>query len=532
MLDQFSSGSKHDIDTLLDKPYKMSAMGNLLSRFFLVPGVSLWLCLTAAALRGESVHKTYFENTDYELHVYEIRGHEPGPTMMIIGGIQGNEPGGYLSADLYADISLEIGNLIVVPRANFYAILLNQRGPNGDMNRKFAHQRAYDTETRIVAILKELISRSDVLLNLHDGTGFFRPEYIDGLRNPMRFGQSIIADADVYESPKSGKRILLGDIARKICAEVNEHIPEEEYKYRFNNHNTASKNTRHPEQRLSATYYSLINHEIPSFGVESSKEIPSNKIKVRHKTLVINSFMKEFGIVPENPRILVENPQLNHLIVLINGTERVAVKNGETLLLNQGDQVIIEHIDMENYKRGLTADIIGVGGINDLGKPFTINFPRRIIVRKDSYKCASVKLSLSRKEMIAGAARVAELALRMPNLEFLTILVDGARHEVSAGDTLEVQFGQVLEIIEAVIDQPSYGKSLVVNFKGFVGDKTNNTGEDRGYKIRTDQGDPRLLRKYSLDGKGRELPIVVSCLGKDIGSVVVRLLEPQAMITK
>jgi hypothetical protein len=153
-------------------------------------------------------------------------------------------------------------------------------------------------------------------------------------------------------------------------------------------------------------------------------------------------------------------------------------------------------------------------------------------VRKDSYKCASVKLSLSRKEMIAGAARVAELALRMPNLEFLTILVDGDRHEVSVGDTLEVQFGQVLEIIEAVIDQPSYGKSLVVNFKGFVGDKTNNTGEDRGYKIRTDRGDPRLLRKYSLDGKGRALPIVVSCLGKDIGRIVVRLLEPQAMITK
>jgi len=40
--------------------------------------------------------------------------------------------------------------------------------------------------------------------------------------------------------------------------------------------------------------------------------------------------MKEFGIVLENPRVLVENPQLNHLIVLINGTERVAVKNGES----------------------------------------------------------------------------------------------------------------------------------------------------------------------------------------------------------
>jgi len=252
-------------------------------------------------------------------------------------------------------------------------------------------------------------------------------------------------------------------------------------------------------------------------------------IRDSHKTLVINSFMKEFGIVPENPKILVDNPQLNHLIVLINGTERVAIKNGETLLLNRGARVLIEHIDMENYKRGLAADIIGMGGINDLGKPFTINFPTRIIVRKDSYKCASVKLSLSRKEMIAGAPRVAELASRIPNLEFLTILTDGERQEANSGDTLEVQVGQVLEIIEAVIDQPSFGKSLVVNFKGFVGDKTNNTGEDRGYKIPTDRD---LMLKYSLNGLGRVYPIVVSCLGKDIGRVIVRLVESQVMMTE
>ena len=481
-------------------------------------------------LYSETVHKTYFENTDYELHVYEIHGHELGPTMMIIGGIQGNEPGGYLSADLYADISLEKGSLIVVPRANFYAILLNQRGPNGDMNRKFADQREQDTETRIVGILKELIGRSDVLLNLHDGSGFYRENNIDELHNPMRFGQSIIADADIYESSRTGKKILLGDIARRICTEVNKHIPEEEYKFRFNNHNTASRNTQHPEQRLSAPYFSLIEQEIPAFGIESSKEIPSNQTKVRHKTLVINSFMKEFGIVPENPKVLVENPQLNHLIVLINGTERVAVKDGETLLLDQGDRLIIEHIDMENYKRGLTADIIGMGSINDIGRTYTINYPTRIIIRKDSFKCASVSLSLARKETVAGTApRVAELASHMPNLEFLTILVNGQRHEVNSGDTLEVTTGQVLEITEAVIDKPSYGESLVVNFKGFVGDRVNNTGEDRGYKIPTDRD---LMLKYSLDGRGKTYPIVVSFMGKDIGTVIIRLNEPQAAIGK
>ncbi|MCK5437759.1 MAG: hypothetical protein KAI90_07075, partial [Desulfobulbaceae bacterium] len=86
----------------------------------------------------KSRHEVFLPNTDHELNVYRIFGEEPGRTIMIVGGIQGDEPGSYLTADLYADITLKKGNLIVVPRANFYSILLNRReGLTGDMNRKF-----------------------------------------------------------------------------------------------------------------------------------------------------------------------------------------------------------------------------------------------------------------------------------------------------------------------------------------------------------------------------------------------------------
>jgi len=83
--------------------------------------------------------EVFLAHTDHELHVYRISGEQPGKTMMIIGGIQGDEPSGYITADIYADIHLRKGNLIVVPRANFYSILLNRRnGETGDMNRKFS----------------------------------------------------------------------------------------------------------------------------------------------------------------------------------------------------------------------------------------------------------------------------------------------------------------------------------------------------------------------------------------------------------
>ena len=75
--------------------------------------------LSPAFAIAQTIHDVYFKNTDYELNVYKIYGAEKGKTMMIIGGIQGDEPGGYIAADLYADMALKKGNLIVVPRANF-----------------------------------------------------------------------------------------------------------------------------------------------------------------------------------------------------------------------------------------------------------------------------------------------------------------------------------------------------------------------------------------------------------------------------
>lgn len=143
--------------------------------------------------RGDDSDLVYFPNAAYELNIYKIKGKKPGKTLMLIGGIQGNEPGGFLSADLYADMRLEKGNLIVVPRANFYSIITNQRGPNGDMNRKFnLEDNASTMEDQIVSILKKLISESDYLLNLHDGAGYYHPTYIDKWRNPGLFGQSIV----------------------------------------------------------------------------------------------------------------------------------------------------------------------------------------------------------------------------------------------------------------------------------------------------------------------------------------------------
>ncbi|MBW1700520.1 MAG: hypothetical protein JRJ50_00120 [Deltaproteobacteria bacterium] len=328
-------------------------------------------------------HLVYFPNTVYELNVYKIYGKQPGKTLMLIGGIQGNEPGGFLSADLYADMSLEKGNLIVVPRANFYSILLNKRGPHGDMNRKFTHEDTADSmEDKIVSILKKLIGQSDYLLNLHDGSGYYYPKYIDKWRNPMRFGQSIIADCDVYTVPGTDRLINLGDMARKVIAKVNLYVKNELYKFHFNNTETGDPDSAHKQQRKSATYYALTKHHIPAFGVETSKFLPSIDLKVRYHNLVINTFMKHFDIIPEHPGIALDPPILKYLVLSINGKTATVAKDRQSIYLRAGDSIYVSHIEA-NYERGLSLDILGYGDLNDFRKNIVITRNTRLIVRKD-----------------------------------------------------------------------------------------------------------------------------------------------------
>ena len=202
-------------------------------------------------------HIIYFKNTPYELNVYKIIGRNPGKKMLIIGGIH-NEPGGYLTADHYVDMKLERGTLIVVPRANFHTIIADKRGINGDMNRKFTSQRiSEDYDSQIVEILKRLMAEADILLNLHEGSGFYRNKYISKSKNPMRFGQSIIADTDTFYKDDSSEILNLKEIAEEVIRNVNRKISKKEYYFHFNNHNTFSPNTKHPEQRKSATFFAL-----------------------------------------------------------------------------------------------------------------------------------------------------------------------------------------------------------------------------------------------------------------------------------
>ena len=484
----------------------------LVVAFFLLPH-TLW---------SETHVVTHFENTDQELTVYFINGKEPGLTIMIIGGIQGDEPGGYLAADLYADLLLKRGNLIVVPRANFYSIKKNRRGVFGDMNRKFSSDSTItdDYDYRIVDILKNLMSQSDVLLNLHEGSGFYYPEYISEMKNPLRYGQSIIVDTPQYVCPDSHV-INLEEPAKRVIEEMNRNIINPDHHFRFNNHDTFSENSSHLEQRGSATFNALTLFSIPAYGIETSKSIGSIETKVQYETIAINAFMQEYGIIPEHPSVFLPVPQLDHIVVTVSGNPiPFAVKNEATLMVKSGSSLLVSSV-VANYKRGISVDFLGIGNTNDMGRTVYLTSPTFIKVYKDAYLIGEIPVTIASPEKTVKVSD--DHWLRETKLERIEVVVNKQQVVLFSGDTLHVVRGDILRIISAQMNDPDCS-DFRINFYGFVGNKQFNDAEDRGYDVDTSRD---LISRFSMDSTGCLYSVQALKDVREVGKIYIAIDEPQ-----
>lgn len=218
-----------------------------------------------------------------------------GPTLLIIGGIQGDEPGGFSAAALIAShYRITSGSVWIVPDLNFPSILERNRGLFGDMNRKFAALDASDPEYERVKRIKSVLldPQVDLVLNLHDGSGFYRPTWEDGRRNPKRWGQSVIIDQE--RMPVTGQDTPFAELQRMAAVaeqDVNSSLLDPGHRY--HTHNT---NTRLGDKEMEKTlsYFAVCNGK-PAFGVEASKEF-TTEFRSYYHLQVIESFMRQMGI--------------------------------------------------------------------------------------------------------------------------------------------------------------------------------------------------------------------------------------------
>lgn len=101
-----------------------------------------------------------------------------GPVLMILGGVHGNEPGGWGAADEIATWEPARGRMLVLPHANTQAIALFERTTDalGDLNRLYPGNPESDLPmermaAEIVGVAREFAA--DIVLDLHESWAFY-----------------------------------------------------------------------------------------------------------------------------------------------------------------------------------------------------------------------------------------------------------------------------------------------------------------------------------------------------------------------
>ena len=400
------------------------------------------------------------------------KGKDNNNTLLVIGGIQGDEPGGFISASLLAThYEITEGSVWIVPNLNFYSIIKRSRGPYGDMNRKFAHLSKKDPEYETVERIKSYIKDDSVKLvvNLHDGSGFFRPTYEDKLHSPHRWGQCSIIDQKSLNIEKYGN---LSEISAQVVSYVNENLMDDEHKYHV--HNTKTKDGD-KEMEKTLTYFA-INNGKAAFGNEASKNLPTHK-RVYYHLLALEKYMDVMGIKYKRKFKMSSKGVYN------------AINNDI-------------YISMYDDKIKLPLSKI---------RGFLKYFP----IKKDKvvdFKASNPLLTIIKKGNIYsihyGNRRLSKLKADYQDYDekncSVKLLVDGKAKDV--------EFGEIVEVSKDFLVK--YDENFRVNVIGYTNKRKNETG----INIKKNN----IAKKFSIDKKGYIYRIEYYNEDKFAGMVLVK----------
>ena len=400
------------------------------------------------------------------------KGIQDDNTLLIVGGIQGDEPGAFMAASLITThYRITKGSVWIVPNLNFYSIIKRSRGPFGDMNRKFAALSPDDPDYYSVQRIKKYIKSPEVkvILNLHDGSGFYRKEFIDWSHSPNRWGQSSIIDQATLDIENYGN---LEDISKKVCEHVNKHLIKPKHMYNVKNTHTKLGDK---EMEKTLTYFA-INSGKAAFGNEASKKLPLHERTYYH-LLALEKYMDIMGIEFERKFEL----------------DSLSVKNAI-----DNDIFISFYDDKIQLPLSKVRNILKYFPIKKDGTlEFTPSNPLMTVIKKNGTYMIHY-----------GNRRLANL--KPDYLEVATeektvfINIDGKQHEVSLGSIIDVKESFEVKPIE----------NFRVNIIGFV---RKGHRDESGIKIEKE----RIQERYSIDRNGKIFRVEFYRDNKFAGMVLV-----------
>lgn len=442
----------------------------------------------ARANETNSVKKfTFFAGTQYAMDFYYLEGKEPGPTIMVQGGIQGDESAGFITAQILVNSKVRRGNVLIVPRANPPSIHARTRQINVDLNRRFDQDYKEFYEDRLARAIRFLLGRCQALIHLHEGSGFYSPVYVNANRNPKRYGQSIIIDADVFAD-----RIYMENAVKEVLKTLNKKVEPKEYRFELFNTDTFNPRTSHSEQLKSLTCYALKGVGIPALAIEVSKSISDLDWKVRYQLEATAAFLHHFGVYIEIPQLVpgglktYPKDTLNFEVngfPLEDGMDKAQIGAHTPLKIKCKPK---KDIPLAPLPAVFAADRPGVN-LNQAPRMPLEPIPA-LEIRADGVPIGLVNISLKKGHSPKPKSKIPKFA----------IWHNGEYKVIPAGSTFTALEGDQL-FLEGIVGGV---KGEVVNFRGYVTQPGKNDGQDIGQEIILERNS--IIPRFELTGSTAE----------------------------
>lgn len=207
--------------------------------------------------------------TSSETRYFMKRGAQPGPTVVVIGGVHGDEPAGYLAARQVARWTAQRGTLVVLPDANQEAIRRNIRFYRENMNALFPGVANGTDRQRLAYQIFQLIraSKPNLVVTLHESRDFHCDD-------PHRYGQTFCFDFPAL--------VTYLERARRA---VNHRLPagKQQFLLFVEPHPTCP------------TYQTWALLHVPATSIETCKRLPL-AVRVHDQLLAVEALCDEAGL--------------------------------------------------------------------------------------------------------------------------------------------------------------------------------------------------------------------------------------------
>lgn len=217
--------------------------------------------------------------TRFETPVHMLDSGAPGPTVLVVAGIHGNEPAPPRAAAKLLRLKLRKGRLVVCATANRPALAAKTRyTPKAkyiDLNRNFPTPDRASPRGELAPAVWGLIARHDVdfVVDLHEGWDFHR-------QNPKSIGSSVT----YVPSAHDGEVVPL---ARTVIAAVDATVDAPHKRFTL----------IAPGPLGSLARSATTEADVPSLVFETTRLPQPIELRAAQHELMVRTFLREQGMI-------------------------------------------------------------------------------------------------------------------------------------------------------------------------------------------------------------------------------------------